>query len=74
MAEDLSDETRELGQHAQPDVVAVDDALQSFATNYPRESKVVELKFFGALETKEIAQVLEVSTKTIIRDWNFAKL
>jgi RNA polymerase sigma factor (TIGR02999 family) len=68
------DETKELGQERAPDIVAVDDALESFATTYPRESRVVELKFFGGLDTKEIAELLEVSTKTIKRDWNFAKL
>ena len=68
------DETRELGQKSAPDIIAVDDALESFATTYPRESKVVELKFFGGLDTKEIAELLDVSTKTIMRDWNFAKL
>ena len=35
---------------------------------------MVELKFFGGLEANEIAEVLEVSTKTVSRDWNFAKL
>jgi DNA-directed RNA polymerase specialized sigma24 family protein len=41
---------------------------------YPREGKVVELKFFGGLEANEIAEVLNVSAKTVLRDWNFAKL
>ena len=35
---------------------------------------VVELKFFGGLEANEIAEVLDVSEKTVLRDWNFAKL
>ena len=68
------DETRELSQNRQPDLVALDDALQSFATDYPRESEVVEMKFFGGLEAKEIAEVLNVSAKTVLRDWSFAKL
>jgi RNA polymerase sigma factor (TIGR02999 family) len=68
------DETRELSQECQPDLVALDDALQSFASTYPREAMVVELKFFGGLEANEIAQVLDVSEKTVLRDWNFAKL
>jgi RNA polymerase sigma-70 factor, ECF subfamily len=68
------DETRELAQERAPDLVALDDALKSLATTFPRESKVVELKFFGGLEAKEIAEVLQVSTKTVLRDWNFAKL
>jgi RNA polymerase sigma factor (TIGR02999 family) len=68
------DETRELGQERESDILAVDEALESFTATYPREGKVVELKFFGGLETREIAELLDVSTKTITRDWNFAKL
>jgi len=68
------DETREMGTDRQPELIALDDALQGFAAAYPREGSVVELKFFGGLEAKEIAEVLGVSEKTILRDWNFAKL
>jgi RNA polymerase sigma factor (TIGR02999 family) len=68
------DETRELAQEQAPDLIALDDALKSFARVYPRESEVVELKFFGGMDAKSIAEVLNVSTKTISRDWNFAKL
>jgi RNA polymerase sigma factor (TIGR02999 family) len=68
------DETRELAQERAPDLIALDDALKSLAVTFPRESEVVELKFFGGLEAKEIAEVLHVSTKTVLRDWNFAKL
>lgn len=67
------DETRELGQERDPDLIELDDALKNFAGLYPRESEVVELKFFGGLDIAEIAQVLKVSTKTIVRDWTFAK-
>jgi RNA polymerase sigma factor (TIGR02999 family) len=56
------------------DLVALDGALEDFARTYPRKSEVVELKFFGGLETKEISEVLQVSEKTVLRDWNFAKL
>ena len=68
------DETRELAQERGPDLIALDDALQSFATTYPREGEVVELKFFGGWEANEIAEVLGVSPKPVLRDWNFAKL
>jgi RNA polymerase sigma factor (TIGR02999 family) len=67
-------ETRELAQERALDLVALDEALQSFAITYPREGTVVELKFFGGLEANEIAEVLGVSQKTVLRDWNFAKL
>lgn len=57
-----------------PDLVALDGALQNLARAYPRKSEVVELKFFGGLEAKDIAEILQVSEKTVLRDWNFAKL
>ena len=68
------DETRELACELPPEIVALDEALQSFTNTYPREGNVVELKFFGGLEANEIAEVLNVSAKTVLRDWNFAKL
>ena len=39
----------------------------------PRKGRVIELRFFGGLSAEETAAVLEVSTKTMIRDWTFAK-
>ena len=59
----------------EPDVdfVALDDALHDLAAFDPRKSKVVELKFFGGLNTDEIAGVLQVSPQTVLRDWKLAK-
>lgn len=68
------DETRELAHERAPDLVALDEALKSLASIHPRESEVVELKFFGGMEANEIAEVLKVSPKTVLRDWQFAKL
>ena len=67
------DETRELAQERAPDLLSLDDALKSLAVSHPRESEIVELKFFGGLNAKEIGEVLNVSTKTVLRDWQFAK-
>lgn len=67
------DETRELQRAEPPDLLALDEALLEFAKSYPRESRVVELKFFGGMEREEIAAVLNVSTKTVSRDWTFAQ-
>jgi RNA polymerase sigma-70 factor, ECF subfamily len=55
------------------DLVALDDALQALAANYPRQSQVVELRFFGGLNVEETAEVLQVSTITVMRDWQLAK-
>ncbi len=68
------DEARDLPPAGANDLVPLDDALEELTQNYPRKAQVVELKFFGGLEAKEIAQVLDVSEKTVIRDWQFAKL
>ena len=67
------DETRELAQERAPDLLALDDALKNLAVSHPRESEIVELKFFGGLNAREIGEVLNVSTKTVLRDWQFAK-
>lgn len=68
------DEARDLPTKEAVELVALDGALENFAQTYPRKSEVVELKFFGGLDMKEISKVLEVSEKTVLRDWNFAKL
>jgi RNA polymerase sigma factor (sigma-70 family) len=53
---------------------ALDEALHSLALMDPRKAKVVELRFFGGLSVEETAEVLEISEKTVTRDWRFAKI
>lgn len=55
------------------DIIALDEALTKFALLYSRQSKVVELRFFGGLEVEEAAEALNVSPITVKRDWRFAK-
>jgi RNA polymerase sigma-70 factor, ECF subfamily len=54
-------------------LVELDEALTRLAEFDERKSRVVELKYFGGLSNEEIAEVLNVTTKTIIRDWQFAR-
>jgi RNA polymerase sigma-70 factor, ECF subfamily len=56
-----------------PDLVALDEALDALEQFDPRKAKVVELRFFGGLSVEEAAEVLKVSPITVIRDWNNAK-
>jgi len=56
------------------DLVALDDALQALAAEYPRQAQVVELRFFGGLSVEETAEVLHVSAITVMRDWQLAKV
>jgi RNA polymerase sigma factor (TIGR02999 family) len=60
----------------EPDLnlVALDDALKALSAIDERKSKVVELKFFGGLNVEETAEVLSISSDTVIRDWRLAKI
>ena len=60
-------------QDGTPDLVALDEALERFGLTYPRASAVVEMKFFGGMDTREIAEVLNVPEKTVLDDWSLAK-
>ena len=55
------------------DVIRLDDALQALAALDDRKSRVVELRFFGGLTAHETAVALQVSSKTVLRDWEFAR-
>jgi RNA polymerase sigma-70 factor (ECF subfamily) len=55
------------------DVIRLDDALQALAALDDRKSRVVELRFFGGLTVEETAVALQVSSKTVLRDWEFAR-
>jgi len=55
------------------DVIRLDEALDALTQLDPRKGRVIELRFFGGLSAEETAAVLEVSAKTVIRDWTFAR-
>jgi RNA polymerase sigma factor (TIGR02999 family) len=55
------------------DLVLLDDALQELARKDPKLARLVELKFFTGLTTKETASVLGVSTATVEREWGAAR-
>jgi RNA polymerase sigma factor (TIGR02999 family) len=55
------------------EIVALDDALKDLERLDPRQSRVVELRFFGGLDLEETAEVLNVSVGTVRRDWSLAQ-
>jgi RNA polymerase sigma-70 factor (ECF subfamily) len=55
------------------DLVALDDALNELATFDERQSKIVELRFFGGLSLEETAEALKISTRTVQREWSLAQ-
>jgi RNA polymerase sigma factor (TIGR02999 family) len=67
------DEAMIVSEERAADVVALDDALKLLAEIDPRQSQIVELRFFGGLSIDETAEVLAVSPGTVMRDWTLAK-
>lgn len=55
-------------------ILAVDDALQKLAALDERQSNIVEMRFFGGLNNAEIADALEISERTVGREWQSARL
>ena len=56
------------------DVMALDQALERLGRVDPRQSHIVELRFFAGLSVEETAEVLGISPATVKRDWATAKL
>jgi RNA polymerase sigma factor (TIGR02999 family) len=54
-------------------VIALDRALVELSELDPRQARVVELRFFGGLTVEETAEVLEISTGTVKREWSMAR-
>lgn len=67
------DDAMAFPQRKDLDVVALDDALKTLAELDPRQSRVVELRFFAGLSLEETAQVLEIGPATVQRDWTAAR-
>jgi RNA polymerase sigma-70 factor (ECF subfamily) len=67
------DEALVVTTELQPDIVALDDALEALARFDERKSRVVEMRFFGGLSVDETAAVLKVSPSTVMGDWRLAK-
>lgn len=55
------------------ELIALDDALKDLAAIDPRKAQVVELRYFGGLSVDETAEVIGVSSVTIMREWRSAK-
>jgi RNA polymerase sigma factor (TIGR02999 family) len=68
-----ADDLAKASESKSGEMIALDDALTQLAVHYPRQSEVVELRFFGGLSVEETALVLQVSPPTVVRDWSFAR-
>jgi RNA polymerase sigma factor (TIGR02999 family) len=55
------------------DIVELDEALNRLAAIDPRKSQIIELRFFGGLSVEETAEMLKISPRTVMRDWDLAQ-
>jgi RNA polymerase sigma factor (TIGR02999 family) len=55
------------------ELMALDDALAALEKVDGRKARVVEMKFFGGLSVEETAEVLKMSPRSVMRDWNLAR-
>ena len=67
------DDTAVLSPAPDRSILAVDEALTAFSLVAPRQAKVVELRYFGGLTEEEIVAALDISPRTVRRDWDLAK-
>jgi RNA polymerase sigma factor (TIGR02999 family) len=55
------------------DVLLIHDALNKLSEWDPRQAKIVELRYFGGLSVEETAAALDISARTVKRDWTIAR-
>jgi len=67
------DDTAVLSPAPDRSILALDDALTALSRLAPRQARVVELRYFGGLTEEEIVSALDISPRTVRRDWDFAK-
>ena len=67
------DEALVVSPEKSSELVALDEALERLAKLDARQSKIVELRYFGGLSEEETGEVLGISSRTVKRDWRVAK-
>lgn len=67
------DEAAKVALGQDTELLAVHEALKKLETLNERMGRIVELRFFGGLSIKETAEVLKISSGTVMKDWTFAK-
>ena len=56
------------------DLIALDNALEQLSKFDERKCRIVEMRFFGGMSDDEIAFALQISPRTVTRDWKTARL
>jgi RNA polymerase sigma-70 factor (ECF subfamily) len=66
-------EADQISDQPTAEVVAVDEALNHLAALDPRKAQIVELRYFGGLSVEEVAHLVDLSPRTVKREWRWAR-
>ncbi len=61
------------GDSFSAEILELHEALDQLAEQYPRQARIVECRFFGGMTTEETADALDLSRRTVVRDWTMAR-
>jgi RNA polymerase sigma factor (TIGR02999 family) len=67
------DESIALPGRKDVDLIRLDEALESLARLDPQQARIIELRYFGGLSIQATAEILEISTSTVNREWGLAR-
>ena len=67
------DDRVDISNENETDLVALDEAMTRLANLNPRHSRIVELRYFGGLTEEQVADTLNISARTVRRDWSVAR-
>ena len=67
------DEVADIALEPDSNLLKLDEALNQLAKIDPRQSRIVELRYFGGLTIEETAEVMSVSPATVKREWMMAR-
>ncbi len=67
------DETVFMTDEKSEEMVMLDEALKKLAKFDARKAKIVENRYFGGMTNKEIAELLDISSSTVDREWRFTR-
>jgi RNA polymerase sigma factor (TIGR02999 family) len=72
---ELLDSGFELAKNDLPleDVLAIDTAIHALEREHPRKARIVVMRYFAGMSTGQIAWALEVTPRTVEREWRFAR-
>jgi RNA polymerase sigma-70 factor, ECF subfamily len=69
----IMDESMLMSRTKDADVLEMDEALDELSGLDPRQARIVEMRFFGGMTVPEVAEVLQLSTRTVEKEWQVSK-